>query len=88
VSWTEIARGIFFTRYPQDDITVTVIRGRRGLLLVDTGSSPTEAARIHSETRHLGELTCVVNTHAHYDHTFGNQHFRADSIGLPIYVTT
>ncbi len=79
------APGVLFRRYPQDDITITVIRGTRGLLLVDTGSSPADAALIHSDLEPLGALLCVVNTHAHYDHTFGNQHFAADSLRVPIY---
>lgn len=86
MSWNEIEPDVFWRRYPQDDITVTVIRGTRGLLLVDTGSSPSDAARIQSDVEHLGELRCVVNTHAHYDHTFGNQRFTAgSSSGVPIY---
>jgi glyoxylase-like metal-dependent hydrolase (beta-lactamase superfamily II) len=85
VDWVEIATGVFIRRYPHDDITVTVIRGRSGLLLVDTGTSPTDAARIHSDLGALGRLLGVVNTHAHYDHTFGNQHFRTRSTTVPIY---
>lgn len=87
MKWTEIVPGVFFRRYPQDDITVTVtvIRGTHGLLLVDTGGSPADAGRIDADMTLLGELIGVVNTHAHYDHTFGNQHFTAGSRGIPIY---
>ncbi|WP_369828590.1 MBL fold metallo-hydrolase [Cryobacterium sp. M91] len=58
---------------------MTVARGRRGLLLVDSGSSPAVAARIDADVQRLGEVRWVVNTHAHYVHTFGNQHFVSDS---------
>nr|WP_240898382.1 MBL fold metallo-hydrolase [Agromyces luteolus] len=85
VSWNEIVPDVFSRRYPQDDITVTVVRGTRGLLLVDTGSSPTDAALIDADVKQLGEVKWVVNTHAHYDHTFGNQHFAAASRAVPIY---
>jgi glyoxylase-like metal-dependent hydrolase (beta-lactamase superfamily II) len=86
VTWNEIVTGVFSRQYPEDDITVTVVRGTRGLLLVDTGSSPTEAARIDADLKQLGEVRWVVNTHAHYDHTFGNQHFTAGSnSGVQIY---
>jgi glyoxylase-like metal-dependent hydrolase (beta-lactamase superfamily II) len=85
VSWNAVTPHVLVRSYPQDDITITVIRGARGLVLVDTGSSPTDAARIHSDVRELGELAFVVNTHAHYDHTFGNQYFRTDALRLPIH---
>jgi glyoxylase-like metal-dependent hydrolase (beta-lactamase superfamily II) len=85
VEWTEVSAGVFVRPYPQDDLTITVIRGASGLLLVDTASSPTDAARIQSDAEQLGELVGIVNTHAHYDHTFGNQHFRAPAAKLPIY---
>jgi len=82
MGWNEITSGVFSRSYPQDEITVTVVRGDLGLLLVDTGGSPAIAATIRSDLRELGELRCVVNTHAHYDHTFGNQVFGPD---IPIY---
>jgi glyoxylase-like metal-dependent hydrolase (beta-lactamase superfamily II) len=86
VSWTEISPDVFVRGYPQDDITITVVRGAFGLLLVDTGGSPAVAARILSDMRELGNLRCVVNTHAHYDHTFGNQQFGPTShVDVPIY---
>ena len=86
MGWNEITSGVFFRSYPQDAITVSVVRGDLGLLLVDTGGSPAVAAKIRSDLRELGELRCVVNTHAHYDHTFGNQVFGPGSdANVPIY---
>jgi glyoxylase-like metal-dependent hydrolase (beta-lactamase superfamily II) len=86
VTWNEIVAGVFCRQYPEDDITITVVRGTRGLLLVDTGGSPTEAARIDADVKPLGEVGWVVNTHAHYDHTFGNQHFTAGrNSGVQVY---
>lgn len=86
VTWNEIVPGVFCRRYPQDDTTITVVRGKHGLLLVDTGGSPAEAARIGADMQPLGEVRWIVNSHAHYDHTFGNQHFVAGSEeGVQIY---
>jgi glyoxylase-like metal-dependent hydrolase (beta-lactamase superfamily II) len=59
-----------------------------GLLLVDTRSSHREADEIRSDLRVLGRRTVrwVVNTHAHYDHCFGNHRFGPGSdVGAPIY---
>ncbi|GAA1060071.1 MBL fold metallo-hydrolase [Agromyces bracchium] len=83
MTWNEIATDVFSRRYPQDDLTMTVVRGTHGLLLIDTGGSPAHAALVDAEVKQLGDVRWVVNTHAHYDHTFGNQHFAAT--GVPIY---
>jgi glyoxylase-like metal-dependent hydrolase (beta-lactamase superfamily II) len=74
--WVQVAADVFVRRYLPVDTTICVVRGRDGLLLVDTGGSPAEAAQIASDLRELGApLRWVVNTHAHFDHTFGNQWF-------------
>jgi len=85
MTWNEIAPDVFSRQYPQDEITVTVVRGSRRLLLVDTGGSPALGARIDADVKQLGEVGWVVNTHAHYDHTFGNQYFAAGTGAVPIF---
>lgn len=79
-TWTEIADRVYVRRYDPLDISVTLIRGDEGFLLVDTRCNPREADEIRTDAATLGSarITRVVNTHAHYDHTFGNQQF-ADS---------
>lgn len=81
--WVEVADGVFQRRYDPLDISVCVVRGRGGLLLVDTRSSPRQADEIRSHLRELANdpVVGVVNTHAHFDHTFGNQRFTT----VPIY---
>ena len=82
-AWHEVAPNVFVRRYLPVDTTISVVRGRDGLLLVDTGGSPAEAAQIAQDLQDLGvPARWVVNTHAHFDHTFGNQRFSSD---LPIY---
>lgn len=86
--WTEVAEGIFVGRYQPYDVNVTVVRGTDGLLVVDTRSSHREAEEIRSDLTSLGSLPVrwVVNTHAHFDHSFGNFRFGPDSdLGAPIY---
>lgn len=53
-----------------------MVRGADGLLLVDTRCNPREADEIVADIEELGRapIRWVVNTHAHYDHSFGNQH--------------
>jgi len=87
-AWQEAADGVLVRRYQPLDVNICVVRGRDGLLVVDTRSSPVEAAQIEADLRQLGAgpVRCVVNTHAHFDHTFGNQHFGpGSSLDVPIY---
>lgn len=81
--WAEVADGVFQRRYNPLDISICVVRGSDGLLLVDTRSSPQQADEVRSHLHQLGShpVVAVVNTHAHFDHTFGNQLFTA----VPIY---
>jgi glyoxylase-like metal-dependent hydrolase (beta-lactamase superfamily II) len=78
-----VADGVFQRRYDPLDISICVVRGSRGLLVVDTRSSPQQADEVREHLRELGPhpVVAVVNTHAHFDHTFGNQSFG----GVPIY---
>jgi glyoxylase-like metal-dependent hydrolase (beta-lactamase superfamily II) len=75
--WTEIADRVYLRRYEPLDISITLIRGTDGLLLVDTRCNPREAQEIRADVAGLGfgDITRVVNTHAHYDHSFGNSVF-------------
>ena len=85
--WTEVADGVFRQRYNPLDIGICVVRGADGLLLVDTRSSHREGAQIRTDLTELGgSVRWVVNTHAHYDHTFGNALFGPESsVRAPIY---
>jgi glyoxylase-like metal-dependent hydrolase (beta-lactamase superfamily II) len=86
--WNEVAEDVFQRRYDPLDVSVCVVRGAHGLLLVDTRSSHREADEIRSDLRVLGRrpVRWVVNTHAHYDHCFGNHRFGPGSeVGAPIY---
>lgn len=86
--WIEVAAGIFQARYQPYDVTVSVVRGADGVLVVDTRSSHREADEVRHDLRSLGSapVRWVVNTHAHFDHSFGNYRFGSDSdLGARIY---
>jgi len=88
VAWNEVAAGVFQRRYDPLDVSVCVVRGSDGLAVVDTRSSPRQADEIRADLRELGRLPVrwVVNTHAHFDHCFGNQRFGPGSdLDAPIY---
>ena len=87
-AWEEVADGVFRRRYQPYDVSVCAVRGSDGLLIADTRSSHRQADEIHADLRELGTLPVrwVVNTHAHFDHTFGNARFGpASDTGAPIY---
>ena len=64
------------------DVNCILVRGDRLALLVDTGSTREEGMELRRGVE--VELGCrelaVVNTHAHYDHCFGNSAFSESTI--------
>lgn len=76
-AWQEIADGVWQARYQPIDISTVLVRGSDGVLLVDTRCNPREASELLADVGGLGlgPIRWVVNSHAHYDHSFGNQVF-------------
>jgi len=87
VPFTEVATDVWVARYEWFDVNVSLIRGSSGLLVVDTHASAVAAATVVEEIRALGagEVVAVVNTHEHFDHTFGNGTFRAAYGAVPVH---
>lgn len=76
--WTEIADRCWVRRYPEWDVNVGVVAGSSGLLLVDTRGTRQQGEALRDDVRRLApdaEVRWVVNTHQHFDHTFGNVAF-------------
>lgn len=72
--FVEVADRVWVARHDFLDVNVGLVGGDRGLLVVDTHCSEVEALRVVEQIRRLGvgEVVAVVNTHEHFDHTFGN----------------
>jgi len=83
--WIEAAPGIFHRRYEPVDVSVVAIVGPSGVVIVDTRNNAAEGDEILRDAASAFPVPVVaaVNTHAHYDHTFGNQAFAKQ--GIPIY---
>jgi len=82
--WTEIADRVWMARFPQWDVTVGLIAGHDGVVVVDTRASAKQGREIVGLVRELDprlHITHVVNTHVHFDHTFGNTAFT----GVPVF---
>jgi glyoxylase-like metal-dependent hydrolase (beta-lactamase superfamily II) len=72
--FTEVADRVWVARYAWFDVNVSVVAGSAGLLLVDTNASDLAAREVLGDLRQLSAapLLAAVNTHVHFDHTFGN----------------
>ena len=87
MGFNEVADRVWVARYEWFDVNVTVVGGADGLLAVDTHASDLAARGVIDEIRALGagDVVGVVNTHEHFDHTFGNHAFRTAYGTIPIH---
>lgn len=87
VRFTEVADRVWVARYPWFDVNVTAVGGSGGLLVVDTHASEKAAHEVLADVRAIGagDVVAVVNTHEHFDHTFGNAVLRDAYPGVPIH---
>ena len=85
----EIADRVWLARYDWWDVNVTLVGGSDGLVVVDTHASARAAREVVEDVRRLGvgPVTRIVNTHEHFDHTFGNAELRAAYGVVPIHAT-
>ncbi len=82
MTWKEIGDRVFTRHYDFLDQQIGVVLGGRDVLVIDTRASPTHARVIVEELRELTRdpVSIVVDTHWHWDHSFGNSVFRPASI--------
>jgi glyoxylase-like metal-dependent hydrolase (beta-lactamase superfamily II) len=74
--WQEVGDGCFRRRYEEFDLNIGVVRGSDALLVLDTRADLRQADELLRDLRHFGRpVRWVVNSHWHFDHTFGNQRF-------------
>ena len=68
---------MFVGAYEPLTINICVIRDGDQLVVVDSRSSATEGAELAADLTWFApaRVQALINTHAHFDHTFGNQHF-------------
>lgn len=74
--WREVGRRVFVRRHRLFDINSGLILGTDRCLVVDTLSTAAQARELIAAIRSLTSLPwLIVNTHAHFDHCFGNANF-------------
>ena len=83
--WQEVGSRSYRRRYESYDLNVGVVQGSDALLLFDTRCHGREAAELLDELRVFGTrpIRWVVNSHWHFDHTFGNAAIRDAAVGGP-----
>lgn len=83
----EVADRVWVARYAWFDVNITLVGGSEGLLMVDTHASAVAASEVVEDVRRLGVGTVsgIVNTHEHFDHTFGNATVLAAYGDVPVH---
>ena len=59
-AWERLCDGVHRCRLPFLDVTVGLVHGRAGTLLIDTGSTLSEAGAIEADVE---EITCSAVSH-------------------------
>lgn len=71
--WREVAPRVLVRTNPGFGMNTGLVIGDERVLIIDTGAGPRQGAAILAAVRELTDLPLTaVNTHAHYDHYFGN----------------
>lgn len=80
--WEQLDDGVFRARLPFLDVTVGLVWGRAGALLVDTGTTPAEARAIRADVWALSgrSVSHILLTHNDFDHILGSSMFDGAAI--------
>jgi glyoxylase-like metal-dependent hydrolase (beta-lactamase superfamily II) len=84
--FVEVADRVWVARHSWLDVNVTAVGGDLGLVVVDTHASEHAMREVLDALRRVtrAEVVGVVNTHAHFDHTFGNAVVREQAPSAPV----
>src|SRR5262245_18086868 len=75
--WLEVGPNVFARRYEFFDQQIGAVVGPEAVLIIDTRTTFRQARELRDDLRRLTPLPWIVlNTHHHFDHTFGNGVFR------------
>jgi glyoxylase-like metal-dependent hydrolase (beta-lactamase superfamily II) len=87
--WREVGPGVLIRRHRVLDLNVTLVLGDDRVLVVDTNAHAAFARALVAAVREVTPKPWViVNTHAHFDHTFGNAVFAAEQADLEVWAHT
>ncbi|MFZ2501967.1 MAG: MBL fold metallo-hydrolase [Nocardioides sp.] len=89
--FVEVGDRVWVARHEWYDVNVSVVGGSDGFVVVDTHASAAAAQAIVDDlgalfgVGHRNRLLAIVNTHAHFDHVFGNDLIHRVCGPAPIY---
>ncbi|HVV24093.1 MAG TPA: MBL fold metallo-hydrolase [Pseudonocardiaceae bacterium] len=70
--WVEVGDGVLVRRYAELDLSIGLVLGDGGCLVVDARGDLVQGAELAAAVRRVTPLPwTVVITHAHWDHSFG-----------------
>ncbi len=73
IHFESIADGVYLARTQPLDVSVSLVIGDETALVIDTLSTAYQASELVAAIRAVTSLPLtIVNTHSHFDHTFGN----------------
>lgn len=78
MAWLEVGDRVFTWRFKFFDQQIGVILGGSDVVVIDTRSTPAQAREVADAIRELTRdpVSIVIDSHWHFDHTFGNHTFR------------
>ncbi|MFB9909337.1 MBL fold metallo-hydrolase [Allokutzneria oryzae] len=80
-NWIEVADRVYVRRYEELDLTVGLVVGDDGCLVVDTRGDEDQGAELAAAVREVTPHPwTVVYTHAHFDHAFGTSAFHGADV--------
>lgn len=76
-AWEPLADGVHRCRLPFLDVTIGLVHGRTGTLLIDTGTTLAEADAVKADVLEIAgsAVSHIVLTHNHFDHILGSSAF-------------
>ena len=81
LAWRSVAPGVYARRHEELNLNCGLVVGQERALVIDTRSFHEHGMQLLASVREVTDLELVVvNTHAHYDHCFGNSAFRDSQI--------
>ncbi|GAB3534818.1 MBL fold metallo-hydrolase [Arthrobacter tecti] len=79
--WQQLAEHVWTLQTDGLRMNVGLVVGTERALVIDTGTGPRQAAWILDAVRQMTDRPITaVNTHAHYDHVFGNAYLAAQGV--------
>ncbi|WP_123025737.1 MBL fold metallo-hydrolase [Mycolicibacterium stellerae] len=81
-AWERLNDSVHRCRLPFLDVTVGLVHGAKGTLLIDTGTTLTEANAIKADVAEIVGDTVghIVLTHYHFDHILGSSAFAGAAV--------